>query len=1497
MCYRCGIVHGGICRHATHVDANLENVPWAESTKGKEWKALGYTRLVPDTSIARLKAKQTTHQKSGDRQEQSRDHYGSDRRDNRDRERHRPSPSPTASRGRGDKSPPSGAKTTTDKRGDNYSLLSLLLPNTNTIDKLIPCLVYTQGAKPRRVPTHATLDTGAWGNNYVSMDLVRLLNVTPATDTDDTVVMGALIGDKGSKSIGEVCLSVALKWQSQSVTLLDLHFKVLDMTHNLIIGLEACREYELTRRLTSFFMPQWGLTKPHNKGQVEHIACLSNRNHTFNSKQYEPATSTRIEEWLLALIDKEFLLEAEDLEDGEVEELLPDSALDLSRTSPTLPTVQPNFPLKADLESLISEYSDIFSKKLSPLPADVKPMVIDVDNDEWNQAKNRTPPRLQTLAKQTEIRKQVGEMMAQGLIQPSQAASYSQVLLAPKPNGTWRFCIDYLRLNEALKRTMCWPIPNIQGMIQRIGSRKPKFFACTDFTKGFWQTEVDPKSRHLLAFITPFGLYEPIRVPMGVATAPSYFQQKMAHEVLGDLLYNVCEIYIDDILIFADTAEGLIYNVRLIFQRLREKRVLCNPDKCKMGVTEIEFLGHVFSHDGGLRMSEAKLRKVQEFPKPMKRKDMKAFLGLANYFRDHVPHHSEVAKPLHDMLEGYTKQNRMLPLKWTAEGEAAFAKLTNSIMKSPALFTIEPELGDVILETDASDYGIGAYLYQRLPTGLHRPIRFMSASLTKTECRWSTIEKEAYAIFRALREWDYLLRDIPFLIRTDHRNLLFLNDRSQKVVHWKLAVWPFNFKVEHVPGVENSVADVLSRNLTSYMPPEVKRKVVSQLANDNISAVKGGIHVRADDQGSTDRDIDAAPSMNGKCTPTHQSRHVDELCLLDDGTSQTVTLTQQNGGQTPSEKFNTAEWSDDHRAYTTSKSVTKSDHFLLTAKRSTYPDANEKLSNPNLAQDGFDKEVVKLTHDNEIRSTLLTLTKAERRALARDRHKIKSVRRRVRINPVPTIHYINTLAEEVMSPSAGTVMGSGVDTEVEHRSTTILEQEIPQSALEIIRRFHGPEWGHRGVDATIQAIRHAQITVWDDIRIHVQRFIKYCPACQKMNPLKPFIVSHPFTTAVGVPMDKVSMDTIGPMPSDNSGFKYILVIVDNFSRWVELYPTVTVDAEECADRLHEYVGRFGAPSVMHSDNGTQFVNNVLSAFRKAIGSQQARSQAYSHEENGLVERANKEVLRHLRVLVYHDNCISNWSRLLPVVMRIMNTMVHSKLGTTPAKLLYGCMIELNPNLYLPTAQLDLKNMPTDTRQPSYRDYLDSLIAAQYKLLQVAQRLQQEHHIRHLSTFIRNKGKATVFEDGCYVLVQYPDKGLGRRPPTKLHTLWKGPMRVVSHVGNRYILEDLVDGKHEQHFVTSLKEFFVDDPDPIVLQQIAAHDSQEYVVEAILQHRGDLRQASSLEFLVKWLGFDENQSTWEPYSNLTSNEILHNYLKDRRLLRLIPRRFRKPAQKK
>ena len=154
------------------------------------------------------------------------------------------------------------------------------------------------------------------------------------------------------------------------------------------------------------------------------------------------------------------------------------------------------------------------------------------------------------------------------------------------------------------------------------------------------------------------------------------------------------------------------------------------------------------------------------------------------------------------------------------------------------------------------------------------------------------------------------------------------------------------------------------------------------------------------------------------------------------------------------------------------------------------------------------------------------------------------------------------------------------------------------------------------------------------------------------------IHTHPFTTATLEPMVRINIDTINGLPVDNAGNRSIIVIKDCFSRWIELFPTPNETFAVVAKVLLQHVGRYGCPSQILSDNGPQYVNELIQEFTKLIGTEYITTLAYSKEENGIVERANKEALRHLRSIIFDKNVIEKWSSdALPLVQIIINSSV------------------------------------------------------------------------------------------------------------------------------------------------------------------------------------------------------------------------------------------------
>ena len=321
---------------------------------------------------------------------------------------------------------------------------------------------------------------------------------------------------------------------------------------------------------------------------------------------------------------------------------------------------------------------------------------------------------------------------------------------------------------------------------------------------------------------------------------------------------------------------------------------------------------------------------------------------------------------------------------------------------------------------------------------------------------------------------------------------------------------------------------------------------------------------------------------------------------------------------------------------------------------------------------------------------------------------------------------------------------------------------------------------------------------------------------------------------------RICIDSIGPLPRSGEGYIHILVILDSFTRWVELIPLKTVNAEDAAEELIRYIGRYGAPKEMLSDRGSQFVNGIIQSILRKVGTEHLLAIAYSKEENGRVERANKEVLRHLKGFAFHEKMADNWHEKLPFVMRIMNSGVHSVTGYAPSRLLYGMALDLNRNI-LPNHNEEPTKPQISLDPNDLHEWVIARDRDQAVVLEVAKEIQEKLDAEHIGK--GNLETITIFPDDSLVLIQPPDNALtGRRRHSKLDTYWKGPMKVMCHIGNTYYLQDLVHpDKHIQRNVKELKAYI--EGDELVPTEVAQADYREFVVEAIRKHEPGVGQGT------------------------------------------------------
>jgi transposase InsO family protein len=398
---------------------------------------------------------------------------------------------------------------------------------------------------------------------------------------------------------------------------------------------------------------------------------------------------------------------------------------------------------------------------------------------------------------------------------------------------------------------------------------------------------------------------------------------------------------------------------------------------------------------------------------------------------------------------------------------------------------------------------------------------------------------------------------------------------------------------------------------------------------------------------------------------------------------------------------------------------------------------------------------------------------------------------------------------------------------------------------------------------------------WPTLRKDVEEYRRRCPICQRLDIRRPHIETAPYLLSTrDKAMRHLAIDTLGPFPPDAQGNTYIIVIIDCFSRFVQLTAAADATAEAAAQAIKKHFSFFGVPHTIRSDNGSQYANSTLQHISRLTGIRFDKTIAYSHEENGLVERAHREILYHLRSILYEKRTRDEWSDACPMVMRLMNCQKHSATGLTPAQIITPLVDSRNGLLYSHTS---VDNPDFDPELLS-----DNLLQLQQHLEQ----LVRAAFAKHTLIVADDSGlpDLTTYDVDSLVLLTQPK---GDRPTTKLDSLWRGPFTVTAAAGPRYSIRHLATGVLQDVHISRLKAYIHDPDMGMTALEVACQDNDSHIVESILGHDGTARDRINLRFLVHWAGYSSEHDSWEPYSALRHNESLHTYLREHKMKTLIP----------
>ena len=470
----------------------------------------------------------------------------------------------------------------------------------------------------------------------------------------------------------------------------------------------------------------------------------------------------------------------------------------VSSNSPTSSLFTALLDVPPAYRSLLAEFPDIMGTGFSDLQPKhgVEHHIVTTGQPVFTPARRLDPDKYQA------AKMEFDKMEKAGIVRRSNSPWASALHMVPKPDGSWRPCGDFRRLNNATVADK-YPVPNIRDFTNRLAGSH--VFSKLDLVKGYYQIPMAAADIPKTAVITPFGMYEFLVMPFGLCNAGASFQ-RMMDRILSGLPFVF--VYLDDVLIASPDQDQHLGHLRQVLDLFRLHGLTINPSKCEFGRSQTTFLGHNVT-SAGIYPMEKHVAAVKEFAAPRDKLQLQRFLGLVNFYRRFIPAAANLLLPLTSALGGSKKD-----FVWSSTMQSAFLRVKAAICEATILEHPVPG-ARLALAVDASATHVGA-VFQHFRKGSWAPLSFFSRKLSPAEVKYSTFDRELLAVYLAIRHFRFMLEARPFTVFTDHRPLTQALLRvsapwSARQQRHLAFISEFTSDLQYLPGPENVVADFLSR--------------------------------------------------------------------------------------------------------------------------------------------------------------------------------------------------------------------------------------------------------------------------------------------------------------------------------------------------------------------------------------------------------------------------------------------------------------------------------------------------------------------------------------------------------------------------------------------------------------------------------------------------------------------------------------------------------------
>lgn len=802
---------------------------------------------------------------------------------------------------------------------------------------------------------------------------------------------------------------------------------------------------------------------------------------------------------------------------------------------------------------------------------------------------------------QEAIAKYIIENRKKGFIRPSSSPIAAPVLVVRKPGGGLRVCVDYRSLNNITVK-MRYPIPLISETLNNLA--RATIFSKFDIIHAFNRIRIKEGHEYLTAFNTRFGQFEYLVLPFGLCNGPATFQQ-FINCTLQDYLDQFVTAYLDDILIYSESADAHVDHVKKVFDRLRQNNLQLDIDKSVFHVQEVKYLGLIIT-TSGVKMDPTKLSAIRDWQPPRSVSDLLAWLGFCGYYRQFIPNYARLTNCFYRLTKGKVALSRTGkrvmrydPFEWSPELNAAFQRMKDAFAEAQQLFHYDPTKRTVI-ETDASDFMTAGVLSQYHGTDL-KPVAFFSRKMNSAQWNYAIYDKELLAIVRCLEQWRPELMGLAesFDIYTDHQSLehfMTTKKLTARQARWAEFLSGFDFVIRYTPGKMNRRADCLTRRSqdTAQPPDADSSRVNVVLPPDKL-----------------DPKIQQHLSFSALTTTFATPPPVSDVTVAFAALSLRINFTTRSQAAA---RVSLTPLPPPAAAPPSSPSPdTIEQPNTSPVDNAPHPDTHSLLPNLDCFQAAY-------TEDPALSEAVACVNRGDR---SLPPHIFKELK--VSITDLQCLVGLLYHHGRLLVPNANGIR------------------------LNILDYYHQSTYfGHPGEKQLFDFI--TRCFYWSTLRKDVATYVKACYSCRRAKPTnqKPQGLLQPLPPPDRAWQD-LTLDLLEDLPAAirrGRCFKHALIVVDRLTKDRILEPLTSKSADEICEVLHRRVFcTFGFPSSIISDRGTAFTSNLIQDYCRSHNIKWKCSTAHHPQTDGQSERSIRSVKEFL---IHYVNFAQNdWPDFLP----------------------------------------------------------------------------------------------------------------------------------------------------------------------------------------------------------------------------------------------------------